>query len=114
MLKLRTVVQSQYLKLIAQSASARKMSSSSNSEIEFTKRNHIGCILLNRPKQLNALTLNMVKVMYEYLEECERDPAIKAVVVKGAGETAYCAGGDVKSVRDLCLKGYTDILIVLF
>lgn len=83
----------------------RAMSSNASSEIVFTKQNQVGCILLNRPKQLNALTLNMVKVMYEHLEACERDASIKAVVVKGAGETAYCAGGDVKSVRDLCMKG---------
>lgn len=43
--------------------------------------------------------------MFNHLEECERDPNIKAVLVKGAGENAFCAGGDVKSVRELCLKG---------
>lgn len=95
----------QFGKLLRAMSSSSVSSSSSSSEIVFTKQNHIGCVLLNRPKQLNALTLNMVKVMYEHLEACDRDPDIRAVIVKGAGETAYCAGGDVKSVRDLCLKG---------
>lgn len=99
------LVQRNLTKLGQIAHAAMMSSSSSSSEIVFTKQNQVGCILLNRPKQLNALTLNMVKVMHDHLEECERDPSIKAVVVKGAGETAYCAGGDVKSVRDLCIKG---------
>lgn len=79
--------------------------SSLGAEIELRKINEIACIVLNRPKQLNSLNLPMVKLMKQYLEECENDKQIKAVLVKGAGETAFCAGGDVKTIRELCLKG---------
>ena len=77
----------------------------STAEVDFKKVNNIGCITLNRPKQLNALNLSMVKAMQQQLDECERDNDIKAVVVKGAGETAFCAGGDVKTIREKCLEG---------
>ncbi len=84
---------------------ARMSSSSAINEIEFKKINNIGCILLNRPKQLNALNLPMVIEMKKKIEQCENDKDIKVILVKGAGDVAYCAGGDVKSIRDLCLKG---------
>ena len=44
-----------------------RMSSSSSistDEVLFKKMNHVGCITLNRPKQLNALTLTMVKIFF--------------------------------------------------
>ena len=85
---------------------ARMSSSSTTScEVEFKKINSVGCILLNRPKQLNALTLPMVNEMKKQIEHCENDKDIKAILVKGAGDVAYCAGGDVKSIRDYCLRG---------
>ena len=82
-----------------------RMSSNGSSEIEFKRINQVGQIILNRPKQLNALNINMVRLMDKKLTEFENDENIKAIVVKGAGETAYCAGGDVKSIRELCLNG---------
>ncbi len=62
-------------------------------EIEFKKVNQIGSITLNRPKQLNALNLSMAKQLYKQLSEYEADNDIKAVVIKGAGDAAFCAGG---------------------
>jgi 3-hydroxyisobutyryl-CoA hydrolase len=82
-----------------------RMSSNSSTEVEFKRINQIGQIILNRPKQLNALNVNMIRLMTKTLTEFENDDNIKAIVVKGAGETAFCAGGDVKSIRELCLKG---------
>ena len=96
----------------------RKMYSSqagaSLNEIEFKKVNNIGSIVLNRPKQLNALNLSMVKLMHEQLDIFEQDDQVKAVVVKGAGETAFCAGGDVKSIRENCLSGDKHLALEFF
>ena len=60
------------------------------------RRGAIGHIILNRPQALNALTLNMVRAISSALDSWEQDAAIKAVVVEGAGERAFCAGGDIR------------------
>ena len=67
----------------------------SDAEIEFSVNGGIGRILLNRPKALNALTLNMCQLLLPQLRAWKDDPAVKAIVVVGAGEKAFCAGGDV-------------------
>lgn len=69
-------------------------------EVLCTVRGAIGHILLNRPKALNALTLGMVDVISPALDAWAADPAIKAVVIRGAGDRAFCAGGDVRAVWD--------------
>jgi len=69
-------------------------------DVICTVRGAIGHILLNRPKALNALTLGMVEVIAPALDAWAADPAIKAVVIRGAGDRAFCAGGDVRAVWD--------------
>lgn len=64
-------------------------------EIEFEVKGGIGHILLNRPKALNALTLVMCQHLLPKLQAWAKDEEIKAVVVRGAGEKAFCAGGDI-------------------
>lgn len=56
-----------------------------------------GHIHLNRPKALNALTLEMVRGMAAALTQWASDDSVAAVVVTGEGERAFCAGGDVKA-----------------
>lgn len=75
---------------------------STSSPVLFERVNQVGLITLNRPKQLNALNLEMVKLMQAKLNEWERDDKIKMVLVKGASgkPAAFCAGGDIKSMRD--------------
>ncbi len=70
------------------------------SDIHFTQSNEWGVITLNRPDALNALTWDMVTAMRAKLIEWERSPAVKAVLVKGAGEKAFCAGGDIRWLYD--------------
>lgn len=67
-------------------------------EILFDIRGGIGLITLNRPQALNALNLNMIRLMDKKLVEWAGDAAVKAVVIKGAGDRAFCSGGDVKAV----------------
>jgi enoyl-CoA hydratase len=59
-------------------------------------------LTLNNPP-LNLVTLEMTRQLIEALQELERDEAVRAVVVTGAGDKAFCAGSDVKefaAVRD--------------
>ncbi|WP_169568666.1 enoyl-CoA hydratase/isomerase family protein [Sneathiella limimaris] len=64
-------------------------------EIGFEQKGELGIILLNRPKALNALTHEMAIALDQKLQDWATDPSISAVLIKGAGEKAFCAGGDV-------------------
>ena len=59
-----------------------------------------GRITLNRPKALNALNFAMVRAMTVALAEWRDDPRVRHVVIDGAGERAFCAGGDIRAVYD--------------
>jgi len=67
-------------------------------EVVFEKRGNIGLITLNRPKALNSLTHGMCVEIKAMLDEWKVMPSVQAVVVIGAGEKAFCAGGDVVKV----------------
>ncbi|MGW1323907.1 enoyl-CoA hydratase/isomerase family protein [Streptomyces antibioticus] len=60
----------------------------------------VGRIVLNRPRAINALNHEMVRRVDEALDAWERDPAVAAVVITGAGERGLCAGGDIRAVHD--------------
>lgn len=55
----------------------------------------IGLATLNAEKSLNSLTLEMVDLLREQLTTWEQDPAVACVVIRGRGDRAFCAGGDV-------------------
>lgn len=55
-----------------------------------------GVITLSRPKSLNALNCNMIRIIYPKLKEWETTKTM--VIIKGKGEKAFCAGGDVRNV----------------
>jgi enoyl-CoA hydratase/carnithine racemase len=67
-------------------------------EILFEVKDGLGVITLNRPKALNALTHGMILELERVIPGWEKDPAIKAVVLRGAGDRAFCAGGDVTNL----------------
>ncbi|HTN64865.1 MAG TPA: enoyl-CoA hydratase/isomerase family protein [Burkholderiaceae bacterium] len=73
-------------------------SSQPEDEILFEVINHVGLITLNRPKVLNALSHGMVRAMAARLDAWAADAQIRAVVLRGAGEKAFCAGGDIRSL----------------
>ncbi len=55
----------------------------------------IGVLTLNQPKALNALSTDMIRVMHAQLLAWRDDASIQAVWIEGAGDKAFCAGGDV-------------------
>lgn len=63
-------------------------------------RGQLGHITLNRPQALNALTQEMCEEMTRLLLTWEKDDAIGAVLIDGAGDRAFCAGGDVILLHD--------------
>ena len=76
----------------------------------FSQQGAIGQIVLNRPRALNALDLVMVDMMMGQLKSWETDPSIKAVVIEGAGEKAFCAGGDIRGLYDARKNDDEDLL----
>ncbi|MDF1767110.1 enoyl-CoA hydratase/isomerase family protein [Maricaulis sp.] len=69
-------------------------------EIIARKIGQIGRITLNRPKALNALTHGMCLSMIEALEAWRDDDDVQVIVVDGAGEKGFCAGGDILKLHD--------------
>ncbi|MGF7160038.1 enoyl-CoA hydratase [Rhodoligotrophos appendicifer] len=67
-------------------------------EVLFERRGRAGLITLNRPQALNALTLGMVRAIRPQLETWAEDDAVSVVVIQGAGEKAFCAGGDIRAL----------------
>ena len=88
------------------SSEARRIDTGSE-EVLADVRNHIGHLTLNRPAGLNAITLDMVRSLTRQLHAWADDPAVYAVVLRGAGEKAFCAGGDIRSLYDSFKSGDT-------
>lgn len=59
-----------------------------------------GWITLNRPEAINALDLPVIRAVTEHLRQWQDDPDIALVVLDGAGERGFCAGGDIRAVRE--------------
>ena len=63
--------------------------------ILFEKRDSIGYVTLNRPEVLNIYNVKMRDELYEVLSAIRDDPDLNVVVLKGAGDRAFCAGADL-------------------
>ncbi len=74
-------------------------------DILFARQGPLALITLNRPKALNALTLEMMTALDPRLDAWEADPSVAAVVIRGAGERAFCAGGDIRALYDSRAEG---------
>jgi enoyl-CoA hydratase len=59
-----------------------------------------GIIRLNRPKAINAVTLEMFRDIEKALDQFEADPAVAVIVLEGAGERGLCAGGDIRALYE--------------
>ena len=69
-------------------------------EVLFEIVGKSGVITLNRPEALNALTLNMVRLMKPVLADWAVNDAVAHIVIEGAGEKGFCAGGDIRALHD--------------
>ena len=72
----------------------------SEAEVEIRREGSLGRITLNRPKAINALTLGMLHAIDAALDEWAGEPAVRAVLIDGAGERGLCAGGDIRYLYD--------------
>src|SRR5712672_3145531 len=71
-----------------------------NEDILFGREGNVATVTLNRPQALNAFTLTMYRRFDPMLRAWADDPGIRAVLIRGAGERAFCAGGDVRAIYE--------------
>jgi enoyl-CoA hydratase/carnithine racemase len=67
-------------------------------EVLSETSNHVAFVTLNRPDALNALSFEMVTELRKVLQACAKDDQVKAIVLQGAGDKAFCAGGDIRAL----------------
>ncbi|MGI9275386.1 MAG: enoyl-CoA hydratase/isomerase family protein [Endozoicomonas sp.] len=75
------------------------------SELKTASRHRIGVITLDSEKTLNALDQGMLDALYDRLQRWRSDPDIACIMMQGEGEKAFCAGGDIRSLRQAILAG---------
>src|ERR1700730_4288723 len=74
--------------------SAREKMAMAYSEIIYEKRDKVAIVPLNRPDRMNAITPTLASELKDAMADAERDPAIAAIVVTGAGKS-FCPGMDM-------------------
>ena len=87
--------------------------------ILYEVERRVATITLNRPEVFNAFNEAMKKDMNDALKEAEKDPNVRCVVLRGAGEKAFCSGQDLKehsgkdtrrSLKDSLEKNYNPMI----
>ncbi len=78
--------------------------SAAGGELAAEVRAGVATVTLNRPAALNALSLGMLEGLARWLAAWSRDERVRVVVLRGAGDKAFCAGGDVRALREGFLR----------
>jgi enoyl-CoA hydratase len=81
------------------------MTTEASSYVLATAEAGCGAITLNRPAALNALTLPMIRAIRKALDAFEADPAVAVITIDSTREGCFCAGGDIRAVREARLAG---------
>ena len=68
--------------------------------IKTDQVDRVAIVTLNRPEVLNALNLQLVRELDEFVTDAEADDSIGAIVITGAGERAFSAGADIHENRE--------------
>jgi enoyl-CoA hydratase/carnithine racemase len=79
--------------------------SAAGGEILAEVRAGVATVTLNRPEALNALTFGMLQALVAWLEAWENDERVDIVMLRGAGDRAFCAGGDIREIHDRVRAG---------
>jgi enoyl-CoA hydratase len=81
------------------------MSGAEEGDLIVRREGAAGVIRLNRPKALNAMTLEMSIGVDAALDQFEADPEVAVIVLEGAGERGLCAGGDIRGLWESSREG---------
>ncbi|MDI3329362.1 MAG: enoyl-CoA hydratase/isomerase family protein [Micrococcus sp.] len=77
-------------------------------EVIVRRAGHLGHLILNRPRALNAITPAMVDTVREALAAWREDDGVRTVLVSGAGERGLCAGGDIVNLHRTVTEGHPE------
>ncbi|PYN97046.1 MAG: enoyl-CoA hydratase [Candidatus Rokuibacteriota bacterium] len=69
--------------------------------VERSADRHVVTVVMNRPEQMNAMNTAMGEDLLACFDGFQRDPDVRAIVFTGAGERAFCAGGDLKERNEM-------------
>ncbi|WP_186072822.1 enoyl-CoA hydratase/isomerase family protein [Burkholderia gladioli] len=94
----------------ASTSAGAAAAASSGPDVTMRVINRVAVITLDRPAALNALSHAMVRELAVLVERCREDPQILAIVLRGAGEKGFCAGGDVRALYHEAKAGSRDWL----
>jgi enoyl-CoA hydratase len=64
------------------------------------KEGAIGWVIFNNPEKRNAMSMDMTQAMGDALEDYARDPAVRVVILKGAGDKSFVSGADISEFKD--------------
>lgn len=81
---------------------------SESNEVLFEKRGRAGWITINRAARRNSLNAAVIAGILAGIEQSASDSAIRAIVVTGAGEKAFCAGADLSAGTDAFVRSFAD------
>lgn len=77
-----------------------------SASVLFQRVGNAAILTLNRAKALNSLDIEMCSLIKQHLNEAKSSAQhCKAIIMKGAGDKAFCAGGDVKAIWEDVMKG---------
>ena len=88
--------------------------SDADATVVMRREGAIGTVLMNRPRALNALDIGMIRGLQAALDAWRDDAAVKLALLEGAGGKAFCAGGDVRGIRDSAITGDTASIEAFF
>jgi enoyl-CoA hydratase len=77
----------------------------STPQLEISITGRLGTVALNRPQAINALSLEMIEGITAQLLAWRNDPGVRVVLFEGRGPKGFCAGGDVRYVRERLVAG---------
>ena len=69
-------------------------------EIKTRSKDLVGVATLNAPKNLNAISMEMIDGLYRQLEDWRQNDHVVCIFLQGAGDKAFCAGGDIISLYE--------------
>lgn len=69
------------------------------------KKDGVYKIILNRPSKLNSMTLEMLELIEESVDKASNDNSVRAILITGAGDRAFCAGADITKFQEMDGEG---------
>lgn len=82
--------------------------------VVLSRSGHVAVVTLNRPGALNSLNKDMCVTLHGILDEIELDDSIRAVIVTGSGEKAFCAGMDLRERNGMSAEEVNVLRQVVF